>query len=63
MREWVRVGLAGTSGRNGTLCSDYLYWRAFRSIRSEITIWVNDNTYDNELYEGNSFWGSVPPTP
>jgi len=63
MREWVRVGLGGTTGRNGTICSDYQYWRAFRSIRDTDPNWVNDNTYDNELKEGNSFWGSVPPTP
>jgi hypothetical protein len=33
MREWVRVGLGGETGRNGDICSDYIYWRAFRSIR------------------------------
>ncbi len=61
MREWVRVGLGGTSGRNGIICSDYQYWRAFRSIALGNSIWYNDGTYDNELEEGNAFWGSVPP--
>jgi hypothetical protein len=25
--------------------------------------WENDNTYDNQLENGNEFWGNVPPTP
>ena len=62
MREWVRVGLGGTSGRNGTICSDYQYWRAFRSIILNGSSWCKDDAYDNELEEGNAFWGSVPPT-
>ena len=63
MREWVRVGLGGVSGRNGTICSEYHYWRAFRSIRETPPLWVNDNLYDNELEDGTAFWGSVPPVP
>ena len=61
MREWVRVGLGGTSGRDGIICSEYQYWRAFRSIAFSNSTWYNDGTYDNELEEGNAFWGSVPP--
>ena len=63
MREWVRVGLGGVSGRNGTICSEYHYWRAFRSIRETPPVWVNENLYDNELEDGTAFWGSVPPVP
>jgi hypothetical protein len=63
MRESVRVGLGGTSGENGTKCSDYQYWHAFRSIRQSPPVWVNDQTYGNELENGTVFWGSVPPVP
>ncbi len=60
MKEWVRVGLGGTLGENGSLCSEYVDWRAFRSVRKVNDVWHNDNTYDNELVEGNLFWGNVP---
>lgn len=60
MREFVKVGFAGASGRNGSICSEYQYWHAFRSIRLDVGGWVADDTYDNELEEGNRFWGSEP---
>jgi hypothetical protein len=62
MREWVRVGLGGTTGRAGVICSGYSYWRAFRSVRNNGSAWINDNSYDNVLTSGNDFWGSEPPS-
>jgi len=59
MREWVRVGLGGITGRSGTVCSEYSYWHVFRSLKKNGT-WANDNTYDNEIAPGNVFWGSTP---
>ncbi|MGB2986978.1 MAG: Ig domain-containing protein [Phycisphaerae bacterium] len=61
MREWVRVGLGGTTGPNGTRCSEYYPWHAFRSLKKNPP-WVNDNTYGNEVPTGNIFWGTVPTT-
>jgi hypothetical protein len=62
MREWVRVGLGGISGRNGTLCSEYSYWHVFRSLKKNGN-WTNDNTCGNEIPPGNVFWGTIPPVP
>lgn|GEM_PF-2319167 len=62
MREWVRVGLDSTTGPNGTICSDYYYWHTFVSIRKNGANWELDNTYDNEIPSGNSYWGNIPVT-
>ncbi|MBI4833340.1 MAG: SEL1-like repeat protein [Planctomycetes bacterium] len=59
MREWVRVGLGGVSGRDGVRCSDYYLWHVFRSIKLN-GIWSADNTYGNEIALGNIFWGAIP---
>ena len=60
MREWVRVGLGGTSGRNGANCSSYYAWRGFRSLAKNGS-WANSTSYDgNEIILGNQFWGSTP---
>lgn len=59
MREWIRVGLSGISGRDGERCSEYKFWHVFRSIKKN-TIWLEDNTYENEIAENNIFWGNTP---
>jgi len=62
MREWTRVGFGSTSGRDGTICSDYYYWHSFVSIKKNGANWERDNTYDNEIPPGNTYWGNVPVT-
>lgn len=62
MREWVRVGFGGVTGRSGTICSSYLSWKCFRSLKEVNSTWSNDSMYGNVINTGNEFWGTVPNT-
>ncbi len=61
MREFVRVGFGGQSGEGQPRCSDYSFWRSFRSVeRSGPDNAMGPSVYGNEIPPNNLFWGAVP---